>query len=70
MGCAARIYSLGTAPRVRDSPQLHHLQGTLAPKIPIRYPIYWEINYMNVLDIYTFFYVNKYINHHAFKIVV
>jgi len=31
-------------------------------------PVYREINYMNVLDVYTSFYVNKFIDHHAFKI--
>ena len=31
-------------------------------------PVYQEINYMNVLDIYTSFYVNKFIDHHSFEI--
>ena len=40
----------------------------LLPKFPSDSPVYREINYMNVLDVYTHFYVNKYINHHAFEI--
>ena len=40
----------------------------LLPKFPSDAPVYWEINYMNVLDVYTLFYVNKFIDHHAFEI--
>ena len=40
----------------------------LLPKFPSDAPIYREINYMNVLDVYTSFYVNKLIDHHAFEI--
>ena len=31
-------------------------------------PVYREINYTNVLNLYASFYVNKFINHHVFKI--
>ena len=37
-------------------------------KFPSNAPVYQEINYMNVPDLYSFFYINKFINHHAFKI--
>ena len=40
----------------------------LLPKFPSDAPVYQEINYTNILDIYTSFYVNKFIDHHAFKI--
>jgi len=40
----------------------------LLPKFLSDAPVYREINYMNVLDVYKFFYVNKYIDHHAFEI--
>jgi hypothetical protein len=40
----------------------------LLPHFPSDTPVYREINYMNVLDIYCSFYVNKYIDHHAFEI--
>ena len=38
------------------------------PKFPLDLPVYREINYMNALDVYTSFYVNKFIDHHAFEI--
>jgi len=45
------------------------VQGAhLLPRFPSDAPVYREINYMNVLDLYTSFYVNKFINHHTFKI--
>ena len=40
----------------------------LLPKFPSDASIYREINYMNVLDVYSSFYVNKFIDHHAFEI--
>ena len=40
----------------------------LLPRFPSDVPVYREINYSNVLDIYTSFYVNKFIDHHAFEI--
>ena len=40
----------------------------LLPKFPSDAPVYREINYTNVLDVYTSFYVNKYIDHHTFEI--
>ena len=40
----------------------------LLPRFPSDAPVYREINYTNVLDLYTSFYVNKYIDHHAFEI--
>ena len=40
----------------------------LLPLFPSDAPVYQEVNYMNVLDVYTSFYVNKYIDHHAFEI--
>ena len=40
----------------------------LLPRFPSDVPVYREINYMNVLDIYTSFYVNKFIDSHAFEI--
>jgi len=39
----------------------------LLPRFPSDTPVYREINYMNVLDLYTSFYVNKFIDHHAFE---
>ena len=40
----------------------------LLPRFPSVTPVYREINYMNVLNVYKSFYVNKYIDHHAFEI--
>jgi len=40
----------------------------LLPRFPSDAPVYLEVNYMNVLDLYTSFYVNKFIDHHAFEI--
>ena len=40
----------------------------LLPRFPSDLPVYREINYMNALDIYASFYVNKFIDHHAFEI--
>ena len=40
----------------------------LLPKFPLDAPVYREINYTNVLDVYTSFYVNGFIYHHAFEI--
>ena len=40
----------------------------LLPRFPSDVPVYREINYMNSLDVYTSFYVNKFIDNHAFKI--
>ena len=40
----------------------------LLPRFPSDAPVYREINYMNILDLYTSFYVNKFIDHHVFKI--
>jgi hypothetical protein len=41
----------------------------LLPRFPSDAPLYRrEINYMNVLDVYKAFYVNKYIDHHAFEL--
>ena len=40
----------------------------LLPRFPSDAPVYWEINYMNVLDLYTSFYVNKFVDHHTFEI--
>jgi len=40
----------------------------LLPRFPSDAPVYREINYMNVLDLYESFYVNKFIDHHAFEI--
>ena len=40
----------------------------LLPKFLSDAPVYREINYTNVLDLYASFYVNKFINHHAFEI--
>ena len=40
----------------------------LLPRFPSDVPVYREINYMNVLDLFTSFYVNKFIDHHAFEI--
>ena len=45
------------------------IQGAhLLPKFPSDALVYREINYTNVLDLYTSFYVNKFIDHHAFEI--
>ena len=40
----------------------------LLPRFPSDAPVYREINYANVLDVYMSFYVNKFIDHHAFEI--
>ena len=40
----------------------------LLPRFPSDVPVYREINYMNSLDVYTSFYVNKFIDNHAFEI--
>ena len=40
----------------------------LLPKFPSDVPVYREINCMNVLDVYSSFYVNKFIDHHAFEL--
>ena len=40
----------------------------LLPIFPSDAPVYREVNYMNVLDLYTSFYVNKHIDYHAFEI--
>ena len=40
----------------------------LLPKFPSDAPFYREINYTNVLDVYTSFYVNKFVDYHAFEI--
>jgi len=40
----------------------------LLPRFPLDAPVYWEINYMNILDLYDSFYVNKFIDHHTFEI--
>ena len=40
----------------------------LLPRFPSDAPVYREINYTNVLDVYKTFYVNKFIDHHAFEI--
>jgi hypothetical protein len=40
----------------------------LLPKFLSDVPVYRELNYMNVLDLFTSFYVNKHIDHHAFEI--
>ena len=40
----------------------------LLPKFLSDAPVYREINYTNVLDLYASFYVNKFIDHHTFEI--
>ena len=40
----------------------------LLPVFPSDAPVYREINYMNVLDLYSRFYVNKFVDPHAFEI--
>ena len=40
----------------------------LLPRFPSDLPVYHKINYMNALDVYTSFYVNKFIDHHTFEI--
>ena len=40
----------------------------LLPRFPANTRVYREINYMQTLDVYQSFYVNKYIDHHAFEI--
>ena len=37
-------------------------------QFPSDAPVYREINYMNVLDVFRCFLVNKYIDYHAFEI--
>jgi hypothetical protein len=39
----------------------------LLPRFPSDVSVYRQINYMNVLDLFTSFYVNKSIDHHAFE---
>jgi len=40
----------------------------LLPRFPSDRPVYREINYTNTLDVYSSFYVNKFVDHHAFEI--
>lgn len=40
----------------------------LLPRFPSNTQVYREINYMQTLDVYRSFYVNKYVDHHAFEI--
>jgi len=40
----------------------------LLPRFPSNTQVYREINYTQTLDVYRSFYVNKYIDHHAFEI--
>jgi hypothetical protein len=40
----------------------------LLPRFPSNTQVYREINYTQTLDVYQSFYVNKYIDHHAFEI--
>ena len=40
----------------------------LLPRFLSDMPVYQEVNYSNVLDLFTSFYVNKFIDHHAFEI--
>ena len=40
----------------------------LLPRFPSDAPVYRELNYMNVLDVYASFYVNKFVDHHAFEV--
>ena len=42
----------------------------LLPSFPSDMPVYREVNYMNILDLYSSFYVNKFVDHHAFEIAV
>jgi hypothetical protein len=59
-------------------PRQHHMSiihvdtivcGThLLPRFPSDVPVYRQINYTDVLDLFTSFYVNKSIDHHAFEI--
>ena len=37
-------------------------------QFPSDTPVYQKINYMNTLDLYASFYVNKFIDHHTFEI--
>lgn len=37
-------------------------------RFPLDAPVHPEVDYMNVLDVFTSFYVNKFINHHVFEI--
>ena len=40
----------------------------LLPRFLSDAPVYRELNYMNVLDLFASFYVNKHIDHHVFKV--
>ena len=40
----------------------------LLPRFPSNSRVYREINYTQTLDVFQSFYVNKYIDHHAFEI--
>jgi len=40
----------------------------LLPRFPSNSRVYREVNYTQTLDVYQFFYVNKYIDHHVFEI--
>jgi hypothetical protein len=40
----------------------------LLPFFPSDAPVYREVTYMNSLNVFTAFYVNKYVDHHAFEI--
>ena len=40
----------------------------LLPRFPANTRVYREVNYTQTLDVYQSFYVNKYIDHHAFEI--
>ena len=40
----------------------------LLPRFPSDVPVYRQVNYKNALDVFTSFYVNKFIDHHTFEI--
>lgn len=40
----------------------------LLPRFPSNVQLPRELNYTQTLDVYRFFYVNKYVDHHAFEI--
>ena len=40
----------------------------LLPRFLSDAPVYRELNYMNILDLFASFYVNKHINHHVFEV--
>lgn len=40
----------------------------LLPRFPSNTQLFREINYTQTLDVYRFFYVNKYVDHHAYEI--